>query len=355
MTMVGTPFGVKNYSDSRPETAVQSKDSGDRNLSAEDLKMLGADNVGDVLNKAADPNWIDPSKKVRAVGSDKMDKDAFMKLMLAQMKNQDPTNPLKSHEMAAQLAQFSGLEQMQNMNTTLEEIKKGQKPAETYQALNFIGKSVAGDSAKVIRSKGDREHDFNFVLSEDAKEINIQVKNDQGEVVRKFKLMDQKKGENVFTWNGKDERDLIARMGEYTFSIDAKNAMGKKLNVKTDFDGIITGVNYTPEGPILLVGNQTVKLKDVKKIVDPAVNPSFNGLPNGQRKMDQELKNRTGAELQNGAGMSQTENINEMRGAELTEAQRAEMMGAQEEPAGKPLPGVAMQREFMNKLEKETK
>lgn len=342
MTMVGTPFGTKNYSDARPETAVQAKDNGDRNLSAEDLKMLGADNVGDVLNKAADPNWIDPSKKVRAVGSDKMDKDAFMKLMLAQMKNQDPTNPLKSHEMAAQLAQFSGLEQMQNMNTTLEEIKKGQKPAETYQALNFIGKSVAGDSAKIVRGKGDREHDFNFVLPEDAKEINIQVKNDQGEVVRKFRLSDQKKGENVFTWNGKDERDLISRMGEYTFSIEAKNAMGKKLNVKTDFDGIITGVNYTPEGPILLVGNQTVKLKDVKKIVDPAVNPTINGLSPGQRKMDQELKNRTGAELQNGAGMSQTDNVNEMQ-------------GAQEEPAGKPLPGVAMQREFMNKLEKETK
>lgn len=346
MTMVGTPVGTKNYSDARPETAVIGKDNGDRTITAEDLKMLGADNVGDVLNKAADPNWIDPSKKIRAVGSDKMDKDAFMKLMLAQMKNQDPTNPLKSHEMAAQLAQFSSLEQLQNVNTSLEDIKKGQKPAETYQALNFIGKSVAGDSAKVIRVKGDTSHNFTYNLPEDAKEIDIQVKNDQGEVVRKFKLSEQKKGENSFTWNGKDERDLISRMGEYTFNIEAKNSLGKKLNVKTDFDGVITGVNYTPEGPILLVGNQTVKLKDVKKIVDPAVNPTLNG----QGKLDQNLKNRTGAELQNGADMSQTQNINEMRGA-----QSPEEMGAQEEPAGKPLPGVAMQREFMNKIEKETK
>ncbi|MFN9067737.1 MAG: flagellar hook assembly protein FlgD, partial [Bdellovibrionales bacterium] len=80
------------------------------NLSAEELKKLGADNVGELLNKIADPNWTDPSKKIRSAGSDKLDKDAFFKLMLAQIKSQDPTNPLKSHEMAAQLASFSGLE-----------------------------------------------------------------------------------------------------------------------------------------------------------------------------------------------------------------------------------------------------
>ena len=67
------------------------------NLSVDELKKLGAENVGEVLNKIADPNWTDPAKKVRAVGSDKLDKDAFFKLMLAQLKNQDPTNPLKSH------------------------------------------------------------------------------------------------------------------------------------------------------------------------------------------------------------------------------------------------------------------
>ncbi len=330
MTMVGTPIGTKNFVDARPETAVQSKDTGDRNLTERDLKMLGGDSVGDILNKAVDPNYIEDSKKVRTVGSDKMGKDAFMKLMLAQMKNQDPTNPLKSHEMAAQLAQFSSLEQMQNMNTTLDEIKKGQKPAETYQALNFIGKAVSGDSAKVTRVKGDTNHEFIFVLPEDAKELNLQVKNELGEVVRKFQINDQRKGENSFTWNGKDERDLNANVGEYTFSIEAKTAIGKKLNVKTDFDGVITGVNYTPDGPVLLVGNQTVKLKDVKKIVDPSVQSPV--------RQGQNLKNRTDAELQNGNVVSQTDQV-----------------GAQEGYTGKPLPGVAMQRELLNQIEKETK
>ena len=96
-------------------------------LSAEQKQMLGADDVGQVLNRLSDPNYVDPNQKVRGTGSNSMDKDAFFKLMLTQLKYQDPTNPMKNHEMAAQLAQFSGLEQMSNMNSTLSEIKNAGK------------------------------------------------------------------------------------------------------------------------------------------------------------------------------------------------------------------------------------
>ena len=269
MSVVGSKVGVKTWSDTQQNEI--SKSDGRNNLSADDLAKLQGQEVGDVLNKIADPNYVDPNKRVRAVGSDKMDKDAFMKLMLAQMKNQDPTNPLKSHEMAAQLAQFSSLEQLQNINTTLGELQKGQKPQESFQALNFIGKGVSGDSAKVIRSKGDKDHDFTFNLNDDAKDVEIKVRNQEGEVVRSVQLHDMKKGENKWTWNGKGESGAPSPVGEYTFLIEAKASNGKKLFVKTDFDGVISGVSYSAEGPVLMVGNQTIKLKDVKKISDPSI------------------------------------------------------------------------------------
>lgn len=82
-----------------------------------------------------------------------MDKDAFMKLMLAQMKHQDPTNPMQSHELAAQLAQFSSVEQLQNLNTTMTDMRNGQKPSESFQALNFIGKAVSGGLGKNFASQ----------------------------------------------------------------------------------------------------------------------------------------------------------------------------------------------------------
>lgn len=242
------------------------------NLSSEELKKLGGDNVGEVLNKIADPNWVDPSKKMRAVGSDKLDKDAFFKLMLTQLKNQDPTSPLKSHEMAAQLANFSSLEQMNNMNATLTDLKNGQKPMEQFQALNFIGKAVNGDSSKVTRIRGDKDHDFRFSLTNPAAKVDIRIRNnDTGETIRTISLQKLKEGDNKFIWNGQNDKGQAAPAGNYQMFAEAFNDAGNKQVIKTDFEGVITGVNYSAEGPVLMVGNQSVKLKDIKKIQDPSL------------------------------------------------------------------------------------
>lgn len=270
MAIVGTKIGTKAFREPQPAD-IQRKETGSAgNQTAEDMKKLGVDNVGEYLNKISDPNFVDPSKKVRAVGSDKLDKDAFMRLMLAQMKQQDPTNPLKSHEMAAQLAQFSQLEQLSNMNTSLEAMREGQKPTESFQALNFIGKWVNGDSAKVIRTKGDKDHDFNFQLGKDAETITIKIRDDKGDIVRTADLKQLKQGENRWVWNGKKDNGSTAPAGEYQIIVEAKADKGQKVAVKTAFEGNISGVQYTAEGPVLMVGNQAIKLKDVRKIVDPA-------------------------------------------------------------------------------------
>ena len=68
-----------------PSEKPVSSNANPSNISATDKERLGADNMGDVLNKIVDQNYVDPSKKMRTVGNDKLDKDAFFKLMLAQM------------------------------------------------------------------------------------------------------------------------------------------------------------------------------------------------------------------------------------------------------------------------------
>ncbi len=333
MAVMGLKTGTKSWSDaSQNEIAKTDRTN---TMSAFDQAQMGDENIGDVLNKLADPNWVDPSKKVRAVGSDKMDKDSFMKLMLAQMKHQDPSNPMQSHELAAQLAQFSSVEQLQNINTTLGEMRAGQKPTETFQALNFIGKAVSGDSSKYVRIKGDKDYDFSFHLPDGAKDVKIRIRNSLGENVRTVDLKDLKKGPNNFNWNGQDERGQVAPAGEYSFFVDATSSNGVKLAAKTDFEGRITGVNYTPEGPVLLVGNQSIKLKDVKKIVDPSL-----------MKNDQISKNPAGQDLRNQPVTQQNEEKKE------------ELQGAGEAPTqttSNLMDSVKMSRDMMAKLEKETK
>ena len=304
MGVVGLKTGVKPWSD-KPNLDQITKSDNIQSVSAFDKKKLGDEDIGDKLNKISDPNWIDPQKKMRAVGNDKLDKDAFMKLMLSQMKNQDPTNPLKSHEMAAQLAQFSGVEQMTNINQTLTEMKNAQKPQEGFQALNFIGKAVAGDSAQLVRGKGDKDHDFSFGLGDDAKEVNIRIVDANGESVRSLSLHDLKKGENRYQWNGQDERGHTMPAGEYKFYAEAKADSGKKIAVKTEFEGVITGLNYTPEGPVLLIGTQSIKLKDVKKIVDPALLKASRKTEGaGSGAGAGEAKPAPQAQLKNSVGMS---------------------------------------------------
>lgn len=267
MSIVDVKRSVQSFS--KEPTPTRFKSDGSQNLAAGEFqKAFGDQALGDVLNKIADPNWVDPSKKMRTVGDSELGKDAFMKLMLAQMKHQDPTNPMHSHEMAAQLAQFTSLEQLTNINTTLSQMQNTQTPAVNYQALALIGKKVSGDSSKIVRVAGDTKHGISFELMGDAAKVNVTIKDSTGKPIRKLEFNNLKKGSNSVTWNGLSEDGMAARPGEYRVSIEASASNGEKVFTKTTFGGRITGLNFTPEGPVLLVGNQSIRLSEIKKIED---------------------------------------------------------------------------------------
>lgn len=269
MSVMGVKQGVQTWRDNpEPDLRADNKDS---SFTPEMKKQLGADNMGDLLNKVSDPKYVDPAKKMRGVGNNSMDKDAFFKLMLAQLKNQDPSNPLKNHEMAAQLAQFSTLEQMTNVNSTLKEMKAGNKPIEQFQALNLIGKQVGGDSSKLARTDLDKDHDFRFKLPSDVNSATIKVINSKGAPIREYTFNLLKEGDNKITWNGEDEKGVKAKPGDYQFQIEAVGTNGQKVQVQTEFEGIVSGMSFSPEGPILQVGKQSVRLKDIRQFTDPSL------------------------------------------------------------------------------------
>jgi flagellar basal-body rod modification protein FlgD len=265
MSVMNVKRSAQTFSKAEQTSAMKNDVSHSASATAEQQAM-GDQNVGDVLNKVADPNWVDPSKKVRAAGNNQLDKDAFLKLMLTQMKYQDPTNPMQSHEMAAQLAQFTSLEQLNNINMTLSGMSKAQQPQTNYQALALIGKKISGDSSKVMRSAGDTKHGIGFELMGDAGKVRITIKDSAGTLVKKLDVGALKKGANTVEWNGLNEEGSAARPGEYRVSVEGVSNTGAKIYAKTSFEGRITGLNYTQEGPVLLVGNKSVKLSEVKKI-----------------------------------------------------------------------------------------
>lgn len=272
MGISGVKSGAKAWSDAPQQTSLKS--DGMESISAIDkAQMFQGEEIGDTLNKVADPNWVDTSKKMRTAGKSELDKDAFMTLLLTQMKNQDPTNPLKSHEMAAQLAQFTSLEKLSNIDSGIEKLNTTKNPAQNFEALSFIGKSVLTDSSKVNRGNVNEVHDLNFVLAGDAVKADIQVKDASGNVIRNLSTNNLKSGKNTFSWNGVMDDGTPAPQGEFSFEVNARSSSGSKIHAETKMEGVVTGVNFTPKGPQVMVGKQAIDLLDIKTITDPKIQP----------------------------------------------------------------------------------
>lgn len=322
--MISVKGGTQTWSKAPQQSGLEVDRS--QHLSADEReKFLGSEPIGDILNKVADPNWVDPSK-TRRVGNSDLDKDAFLKLLLTQMKHQDPTNPMQSHEMSAQLAQFSSLEKLENIDSGIEKLASGNKPQTQFEALNLIGKGVSGDSSKIIRTDEKEKHNIAFDLASDASNVKIKIRSPQGEIVREQTLSNLKQGKNEFEWNGVDNDGREKPVGEYQVFIEATDSVGKKVHAQTAFEGVITGVNFGKDGPVLMIGNQSVRLTDVKKIVDPALLNST-----------QSNKMLPIADPVKAAGPT-------------IKASNAPVV-----PTESGLQNVAMSQDFINRLEKETK
>lgn len=262
--MISIKQGTKTWSPAEQQSSLRG--DGTQTISAADREnVLGEGDIGEHLNKIADPNWVDPAKK-RRVGNNELDKDAFLKLFLTTLKNQDPMNPLESHELAAQLAQFTSLEKLNNIDTGINTLAKQQNPDKNFDALNMIGRGIGGDSSKISRTDLKADHEVEFRLGAAAMNVELSIKNAAGQEVKKLIASNLKAGPNKVRWDGVIESGAPAPEGEYSVDIVAKNSSGQKIAAETRFEGIVTGVNFTNEGAILMVGQQSIKMKDVKKI-----------------------------------------------------------------------------------------
>ena len=228
------------------------------------------------------------------------------------------------------------------MNKTLTKLEGKQTQPENFQALNLIGKTVAGDSSKVVRTQFDNEHDFNYNLPQDATEATVKLLGAKGEAIREYKLTNLKSGANKLSWNGMNEAGVKQPAGEYSFHIEAKNSQGGKIPVNTQFKGEITGLSFSAEGPVLQVGSQTIKMRDISQITDSSARVE-------NQRNDQISKNSTSLDLKN-TGETKQNSIKEDANVSSNTAAQRRGLGV-----GSVMTDVAMSHEVMNSLQKEMK
>jgi flagellar basal-body rod modification protein FlgD len=192
-------------------------------------------------------------------------KDDFLKLLVTQMKNQDPLDPMDGTEYTAQLAQFSSLEALQNIDAEVQKLKTTQAAANNSRAADYLGRTVtaAGDSFELA---DDAISDLRFTLDANAAETYVKVYDSTGEYVASVDAGALATGEHRFSWDGLDSEGQAVPDGTYYIEVIAADANGNAVEAETIFSGLATEVNFRDDTAYLLVGGREVTLEDIRKI-----------------------------------------------------------------------------------------
>jgi flagellar basal-body rod modification protein FlgD len=180
------------------------------------------------------------------------------------MRHQDPLNPMDGTQFTAQLAQYSSLEQLVNLNTKLEQLNASQAEVSRGQALDYIGKEiVAGGNLLTLEDEGQATGGFG--IDEDA-ECIARVSDVDGNLISLISLGNRKAGSHTFTWDGKTMDGADAAPGVYRFEVEGINADGETVKGDAQVSGLVSRVNMEGAEPLLYVGQIPVALSEVVDI-----------------------------------------------------------------------------------------
>jgi flagellar basal-body rod modification protein FlgD len=214
-------------------------------------------------SKAASP--FGATNTAKAAKSDtEATQDRFLSLLMAQLKHQDPLNPLDNAQVTSQLAQLSTVQGIEDMNKSMQALAASLGTNQVTQAANLIGHGVLvpGDSI----SPAEFENVLGFELSRPADKVTARILDSSGRVVRNFDLGARKDGANMLVWDGLTDAGEPAAAGKYQFEIDAVQG-GKPLSATTLSLGMVNSVSQNSQGVRLnLAGGDNVGYAEIRQI-----------------------------------------------------------------------------------------
>ncbi|MHB8578607.1 MAG: flagellar hook assembly protein FlgD [Ignavibacteriaceae bacterium] len=201
--------------------------------------------------------------------SNTLDKNSFMKLLIAQMQNQDPMSPMDGTQFAAQLAQFSSLEQLQNLNTSMT-TSINANYALTQSINNTLSSTLIGKNVKLgggsFQNNGQGSIQLGYTLPSNASSVSISISDANGNVVKTLNNLPTASGDNQLSWNFSDNNGNTLPNGNYTYTVNATGSGGSSMTTTPFIEGTISGVQFGANGASLMVGNSQYQLSDVLEI-----------------------------------------------------------------------------------------
>jgi flagellar basal-body rod modification protein FlgD len=197
-----------------------------------------------------------------------MGQSEFLTLFTTQLKNQDPTDPVKNEAFVAQLAQFSQLEATTAMKTSMDSMVSSMSNDRMLGAAGLMGKQVAVPDGPVqVTDTTVAQGTINLPAGADG--IQLQVFDDKGILVRTQIMGAQPAGDVTLTWDGMNDGGTAVANGTYRY-VATVNSQGKTTTPTVNTYATVTAVKSagTADGAMLLevAGGKTVNLADVKRI-----------------------------------------------------------------------------------------
>lgn len=224
------------------------------------MSAINATGVSDVLAQ------YQAKQQGSAQGSNELGRNEFMDLMLAQLKNQNPLEPQDNGEFISQLAQFSSLQEMQNLSGTVDDVVGQFRSTQALQASAMVGKSVLAPSG-VGMLGADGQVTGAIEVPASTGGLRLSVQNANGELVRQIDLGTSPAGVTSFSWDGKDGNGNALPPGRYQFVAEGSYPGGaQQLNtmVSANVDSVSLGQNGSIT--LNLAGMGSIALSDVKEI-----------------------------------------------------------------------------------------
>lgn len=198
----------------------------------------------------------------------KLGQQQFLQLLVAQMRHQDPINPLDGTEFASQLAQFNSVEQLIDVNGGLQSLKDSQEMMSASltnsMAASLTGKQVKALTNEVHLNSGE-DAAVHYKLKNSAARVEIIIKNESGNEVRRDQLAGVASGDNTWTWDGRNDAGAQMADGKYTVEVHAANE-GDEVDSLVYTQGVATKVRYTGNGVYLSVNNVDIPIGDVEEV-----------------------------------------------------------------------------------------
>jgi flagellar basal-body rod modification protein FlgD len=195
-------------------------------------------------------------------------KDEFLKLLTYQLRNQNPLKPYDNQEFAAQLAQFSQLEQLTDIRSLLEEqVQTNTMLTQTISNTALPG--LLGKSAKALTSEvafnGSDAANVGYTLTSNASAGKLVITDENGKTVRTMTLesLDLLSGDHKLEWDGKDDNGNAMPASKYNFALDVKDKTGAQAEVETFTYGKIEAVRFKSDGTKLVIGGLEIPLENV--------------------------------------------------------------------------------------------